>query len=156
LNPDGFTGRTDEWIVSILLHEMCHLWQHHFGTAKKRKNYGYHDKEWARKMVSLGLMPSNTGAVGGKVTGQKMSHYVLDGGAYQQAFAALATRGWKLNLQSAPHIGANKKPPSKVKFTCLGCGSNMWGKPDSQDICGDCNLWRKPEISDSADAASAE
>jgi len=57
LNPDGFIGRTDEWIVSILLHEMCHLWQHHFGKAKKRKNYAYHDKEWSLEMESLGLMP---------------------------------------------------------------------------------------------------
>src|SRR5262249_45597040 len=31
LNPDGFVGRIDEFIVSILLHEMVHLWQHVFG-----------------------------------------------------------------------------------------------------------------------------
>ena len=34
---------------------------------------GYHNKEWAAKMKAIGLMPSNSGAVGGKETGQQMS-----------------------------------------------------------------------------------
>jgi hypothetical protein len=152
LNPDGFVGQTDEYIVSILLHEMNHLWQEVFG---KPSASGYHNKEWAAKMESLGLMPSNSGMVGGKRTGQQMQHYIVPGGAYAQVFAALAASGWKLNLQSTIHAGANKTPPSKVKFTCPSCGSNMWGKPDSKDICGECNQWRLPAASASnADLAS--
>ena len=58
LNPDGFVGQTDEFIVSILLHEMTHVWQQAFGKPPSR---GYHNKEWATKMEALGLMPSNTG-----------------------------------------------------------------------------------------------
>ena len=154
LNPDGFVGQSDKFICAILVHEMDHHWQEKFGIAKKRKNYGYHDKEWAAKMESQGLMPSNTGMVGGKRTGQRMSHYIIPGDAYEQAFDALAATGWKLNLQSTITIGAEKKPPSKVKFTCPRCASNMWGKPDSLDICGECNLWRKPEIAEPVDAES--
>jgi hypothetical protein len=37
LNPDGFVGQTDEFIVSILLHEIVHQWQHHFGQKKPRQ-----------------------------------------------------------------------------------------------------------------------
>jgi predicted SprT family Zn-dependent metalloprotease len=147
LNPDSFTGRSDEWIVSSLLHEMVHLWQHRFGT-KKRKNYAYHDKEWAAKMEALGLMPSNSGMVGGKRTGQRMDHYILPGGAYQQAFKALAATGWKLNLQSTIVAGGAKALPSKVKFTCPDCGSNVWGKPETKDICGECNQWRTAPAGD--------
>lgn len=33
LNPAAFVGRTDEQIVSTLLHEMVHLWQFIFGQA---------------------------------------------------------------------------------------------------------------------------
>ena len=106
-------------------------------------------------METLGLMPSNSGMVGGKRTGQQMQHYIIPGGAYAQAFAALAATGWKLNLQSTIHTGGEKKPPSKVKFTCLSCGSNMWGKPDSKDICGECNQWRRVAASEvHADFAS--
>jgi hypothetical protein len=28
LNPDAFVDRTDEYILSILVHEMAHVWQH--------------------------------------------------------------------------------------------------------------------------------
>lgn len=152
LNPDGFVGQTDEFIVSILVHEMCHEWQQAFGKPPSR---GYHDKQWSGKMESVGLMPSNSGMVGGKRTGQQMQQYIIPGGAYAQAFAALAATGWKLNLQSTIYAGATKAPPSKVKFTCPSCGSNMWGKPDSKDICGECNQWRKAaEAVSNADFAS--
>jgi hypothetical protein len=155
LNPDGFVGRTDEFIVSILLHEMAHEWQHHFGR-QRRANYSYHDKEWAAKMETLGLMPSSTGMVGGKRTGQQMSHYVIPNGAYEQAFAALAATGWKLNLQSTIHTGGTKAPPSKVKFSCPFCGSNVWGKPDTEDACPRCEIQAmEAELGEAAAAAIA-
>jgi hypothetical protein len=58
--------------LSTLVHEMVHVWQQHCGTPSKR---GYHNKEWATKMKSVGPQPSSTGMVGGKETGQRMSHY---------------------------------------------------------------------------------
>ena len=139
LNPDGFIGRSDEQITSTLAHEMAHVWQHVHGKPGAR---GYHNKEWAAKMKAIGLMPSNNGMVGGKETGQRMTHYIVPDAAFATAFARLAATGWKLNLQSAHRAGGKKAPPSKVKFTCPECGSNMWGKPDSKDICGECNQWR--------------
>jgi hypothetical protein len=139
LNPDSFVDHTDEQVCQTLVHEMAHLWQHFFGKPSAR---GYHNREWAAKMITVGLMPSSTGMPGGKITGQKMSDYILRDGPFKAAFAALAATRWKLNLESAPRPGTIKAPPSKVKFTCAGCGSNMWGKPDSKDICGDCNQWR--------------
>jgi hypothetical protein len=135
LNPDGFVGKSDKWIASILVHEMAHLWQQVFGRPSKR---GYHNKEWAAKMESLGLMPSNSGMVGGKRTGSQMSHYVIPGGACEQAFDALAAAGWKLNLESTIHTGATKAPPSKLRYTCPICAANAWAKPDSKLICEAC------------------
>src|SRR5262252_3595744 len=32
LNPDVFTGRSDELILSTLVHEMVHVWQETHGT----------------------------------------------------------------------------------------------------------------------------
>jgi hypothetical protein len=155
LNPDGFVGRTDEHIVSILLHEMAHEWQHNFGK-QRRANYSYHDREWAAKMETLGLMPSTTGMVGGKRTGQRMQHYIIPGGAYATAFAALAATGWKLNLQSTIHAGGIKAPPSKVKFSCPFCGSNVWGKPDTEDACPRCEIQAvEAELGEGAAAAIA-
>jgi hypothetical protein len=139
LNPDSFIGQSDEQICQTVVHEMHHVWQQTHGKPGAR---GYHNKEWAAKMKSNGLQPSSTGMVGGKETGQRMSDYPIPGGPFTQAFAKLAATGWKLNLQSAHCAGGTKAPPSKVKFTCTSCGSNMWGKPDSKDICGECHQWR--------------
>ena len=48
LNPATFLGRTDREIVSTLVHEMVHQWQHHFGKPGRR---GYHNKQWAARMI---------------------------------------------------------------------------------------------------------
>src|SRR5665213_268671 len=47
LNPSHFKDRSVEEVLSTLVHEMVHLWQHHHGKARKP---GYHDKEWAAHM----------------------------------------------------------------------------------------------------------
>ncbi|HEY1490481.1 MAG TPA: SprT-like domain-containing protein [Verrucomicrobiae bacterium] len=145
LNPDGFIGRSDEEILSTLVHEMVHLWQHLFGTPARR---GYHDREWAAKMKLLGLQPSSTGKPGGKETGAHMTHYVVPDGAFQKAFQQLSKSGWKLRLESA--IGepnakiAKVKDSSKTPFTCPTCGLNAWAKQDAQLICATCSLLLQP------------
>ena len=70
-------------VFSTLVHEQVHLWQEEFGKSSCN---GYHNKEWGRKMELIGLMPSNTGKPGGKKTGQQMTHYIIEGGAYEKAF----------------------------------------------------------------------
>lgn len=62
-----------------MVHEMVHLWQFQYGNPSQK---AYHNKEWADKMESIGLMPSNTGRVGGKRTGQKMDDYPIKGGLF--------------------------------------------------------------------------
>jgi hypothetical protein len=122
LNPDWFTGRTDREIVSTLVHEMVHAWQYAFGKPSRR---GYHNKQWAVRMKEVGLYPSSTGAVGGRETGQRVSHYILDGGAFDLSFGRLQASGWKLNLQSAP-VGNRIKPPDgRIVFTYPGCPDKL-------------------------------
>ena len=106
-------------------------------------------------MKSIGLMPSSTGAVGGKETGARMSDYILPGGAFSQAYAKLAATGWKLNLQSAPRQGPKGMTAnSKTKFTCSSCGQNAWGKPDLKILCQPCGKpmleWSATEAKDQA------
>src|ERR1700761_4480169 len=58
LNPATFAARTPPDILSTLVHEMFHLWQHHHGKPSRS---GYHNAEWAGKMRAVGLIPSDTG-----------------------------------------------------------------------------------------------
>jgi len=143
LNPDGFINQTDQQVCQTLVHEMTHVWQHVHGKPAAR---GYHNKEWAAKMKSIGLQPSSTGMVDGKETGQKMMDYIIPDGAFTQTYATLAAASWKLNLQSAHRSGAKGGTNSKTKFTCSSCGQNAWGKLDLAILCMNCFAEQHPEI----------
>jgi len=137
LNPDEFTGRSDELILSTLVHEMTHVWQQAHGRPPRRS---YHDRQWAAKMKELGLQPSDTGGPGGQETGQSVSHFIVAGGAYAKAYQKLQARGFQLAWESAPERKqALAKAASKTKFTCPECGQNAWAKPDAMLICGRCH-----------------
>lgn len=88
MNPAYFAIQPAKQTLSTLVHEMCHMWQFHFGEPGRR---GYHNKEWAEKMEDLGLMPSDTGRPGGRRTGESMTHYIIEGGAFD------IKCGWLLN-----------------------------------------------------------
>lgn len=150
LNPDSFTGKTDEQICDTLVHEMVHGWQYASGTPSRR---GYHNTEWAEKMKAVGLYPSSTGMVGGKETGQHMSDYIIPDGPFACAYAKLKATGFKLNWQSSVR-SKETKPDSKTKFTCPKCGQNAWGKSSLQvrcrvviagSICNTDMVEKKPE-----------
>lgn len=135
LNPESLR-KDPRVVVSILVHEMAHLWQQVFGTPSRS---GYHNKEWGQKMEEIGLMPSNTGHEGGKKTGQQMSHYEIE----QGKFAIAYDRMDKTLLLPFEHIILPKKEKAKknkVKYTCPSCGSNVWGKEDLRILCNDCEL----------------
>lgn len=136
MNPDHF-GRTDELILSTLVHEMAHVWQKAHGRMPRR---GYHDKQWAAKMKEVGLHPSDTAQPGGKETGQNMGHYIVEGGRFAVAFAKLQATGFKLRWQSRIEVDPKRKAKkaSKTKYTCPICGINAWAKPETQLICGEC------------------
>lgn len=141
LNPEAFAGRSDAEILSTLVHEMCHLWQQHHGKPSRG---GYHNAEWAAKMCAVGLIPSDTGEPGGKPTGQRMTHFIQEGGAFARACAQLLGSGQALRWQaSSPSArstagGAAAKRASKTKYTCAACGQNAWAKPGAHLICGAC------------------
>ena len=102
MNPGYFSNHSLIEVFQTLVHEMCHLWQHGFGKPGRR---GYHNREWATKMESLGLMPSDTGMPGGKKTGDKMADYPVEGGAFLEACSQLLRSGFLLpwiDRQPAP------------------------------------------------------
>lgn len=94
LNPSYFAAVPLVETMQTLVHEMVHLWQHHFGTPGRVR---YHNEEWACRMESVGLMPSSTGRPGGKRTGDKMADYAIEGGPFLQACAALLTTSFSIS-----------------------------------------------------------
>jgi predicted SprT family Zn-dependent metalloprotease len=90
LNPSYFATYNFIEVFQTMLHEMCHLWQIEYGKPSRE---GYHNKEWADKMESFGLIPSDTGKVGGKKTGQKMGDYPLKGGWFEKVCIQIYKEG---------------------------------------------------------------
>ncbi len=143
-------------VFSTLVHEQTHLWQFEFGNPSRS---GYHNREWADKMIEIGLMPSDTGQTGGKQTGQHMTHYIIPGGKYEQVFLKMP-EAYTLPFTSLegdimksllsgtggtgePEPGKASPAPitvkNKTKYSCSGCKVNVWGKPNLNLICGNCN-----------------
>jgi hypothetical protein len=137
LNPAAFAGRTDLQILSTLVHEMAHHWQQHFGDPGRGR---YHNREWAARMETLGLMPSDTGEPGGRKVGQQVTHYVVAGGPFERACGELLAGGVRVEWQSveAESAAARRSRLSKTKYTCPGCGLNAWAKPGVHLVCGEC------------------
>lgn len=140
LNPSYLATRTPREVASTLVHEMVHAWQHEYGAPSRT---GYHNKEWAAKMESIGLMPSSTGAPGGARVGQRMSHYILDGGHFARAFERMPEGCWfPWVCGEEGEEGRRRRErsrQSKTKYTCLTCDASVWGKPGLFIQCGDCD-----------------
>ncbi|ELA9292954.1 SprT-like domain-containing protein [Vibrio parahaemolyticus] len=128
MNPAYFAIRSIAETLSTLAHEMAHQWQFHHGKPGRR---GYHNKEWAAKMDEIGLTPSNTGEPGGKRVGEKMSHYIAEGGPFDLACQELLTQRFTLSW-------LDRFPPErpKPKPAKLGGDEDDEGGGDDLDELG--------------------
>jgi ribosomal protein S27E len=164
LNPCHFARRDPRKVLSTLVHEMTHQYQWHFG---KRNHGGYHDKAWARLMIDIGLVPTDTGEPGGKATGRRVTHFIREHGPFDRLCTALIEAGfvipfrevslWEVletksnagdpEARSAAELQRQKadrlrreKAASKSRYTCPGCEypKHVWGKPGLHVICGEC------------------
>jgi hypothetical protein len=146
LNPRHFRQNAALQICGTLVHEMTHQWQQHRGRPSRA---GYHNKEWAGEMLRIGLRPSHTGKPGGRMLGQRMSHYPIRGGKFLTAaneFLALhpaiswfttdavadLPRGLSDFLYGEPRAGR------RTKYRCPACHVQAWGKPLLLLKCGIC------------------
>lgn len=148
MNPMHFSPNNVEECLSTLVHEMVHQWQQVFGEKKARGRY--HNKEWGTKMKEVGLYPSNTGEAGGKETGDQMTHFIVDDGNFRAECKKLLDAGYRLTwaeimlqapAQKVPTGDDDTSLPDKsnrYKYFCVGCGLNVWGKPDIAIVCGKC------------------
>lgn len=134
LNPISF-DLDETYVLSTLVHEMIHEWEHEYGKPGKD---GYHNREWGESMKAIGLMPSATGEPGGKQTGRRVSHYIMEGGLFEKAAAQFIEETefsieW-IVIEKPP----KKTTPRKCTYRC-GCPqpwySNLSGRKAS---CGEC------------------
>lgn len=123
------------------MHEQVHQQQYCFGKPSRR---GYHNKEWAMMMEAIGLIPSTTGKPGGRRTGGKVSHYIVENGPFAQAFKNFC---FDENALYRDLWGdkERKERRDKTKYSCPGCELNAWGKPNIRLACLECELELKAD-----------
>jgi hypothetical protein len=164
LNPTyfRFDGRDDRGVISTLVHEMAHLWQHHYGKPGRGR---YHNDKWAAKMKEIGLIPSSTGQSGGKETGDRMSHYIEENGAFARAYTDLLVQEFRLEwiepieptIEDVPVPKPPRKSPEPDSNKSLPYSEPQDFEDDPQPpqpdrsnrlkyTCPGCNLnaWAKP------------
>lgn len=132
LNIFGFRDRTRDDILSTLVHEMVHLEQHHYGKPPKRPS---HNKEWGDMMKKVGLYPSATAEPGGKETGRRVSHYVIEGGPFETK-----VRDCEAKLDWVGMLRRKKKKTRepKVTYECETDEIKVRGKVGLHIVCGEC------------------
>lgn len=157
LNPDSFANSTDEQILSNLVHEMAHLWNH---CSEIPTRPSYHSKYWARKMVEIGLQPISYDREN-STTGYHVDHEIIENGRFQKIAHQLLNKGIEFNWQSIKVSNNNdenrktfctkkREDTSKVGFSCPECLQKAWAKSTANLICGHCNkrMMTKTEILD--------
>jgi hypothetical protein len=156
LNPRHFKDSTFVDVMSTLVQEMVHQWQHHFGRHRSRT--AYHNKEWAGEMLRLGLRPSHTGEPGGRMTGQTMTHYIVSGGRFEIAanklLAMLPALTWfdvdaaqvlpkglaALDLLPAPSGRSGRR----TVYHCPSCHQRAESNARFFAICARCEVQFEP------------
>jgi hypothetical protein len=124
---------------------MVHLWQNEYGRGGRSS---YHNIEWADKMDEVGLIPTATGEIGGKRTGNSVTHCIVDGGRFQQSakdFLHCHHLAWQdFRKMGRPHRKVTRKDVEKAKrlkvwHICPRCGQRAEAQDTALLICGVCN-----------------
>jgi predicted SprT family Zn-dependent metalloprotease len=93
LHPGYFTIQPVESAMATLVHEMVHVWQHQHGKPSRSNP---HNRQWADKMIALGLQPSHTGLPGGREMGHAMSDFIIPSGPFLGSCRQLTAEGFEL------------------------------------------------------------
>ena len=125
-------------VMAMLVREMVHLWQERYGHPSQK---GYYNREWAKKMTEIGLIPSATGLPGGKQTGQTIRHYIDENGLFAQAFRKLPISCLLPFRPSVPDGEKVRGSKDKELYRCVGCGTRVWGKGGLEIVCGCGNMF---------------
>ena len=75
--------------MQVLVHQMLHLWQFHFGLPTPEMA---HNEEFAKLAISIGLMPTATSGKFGAKVGDHVIDYVVPGGPFERHVRAMDSK----------------------------------------------------------------
>lgn len=133
VNPILLEKGNKQKILEVLTHNLVHLYQYEFS---KPPRMDYHNREWADKMESIGLIPSSTGKAGGKRVGNSMGQYSQPGGLFDRMCKAFPDDLILPFRYSKGNANATEKvKKDKAVYVCSFCKAKTWGKPGLKIMC---------------------
>ena len=155
LNVRRFHDRPLIDLFASLVHELCHVLQHHYGKPSRP---GYHNREFAVIMLRVGLSPFGPD---GKSVGQHIDQRIMPGGPFEiaankliqsiQSIAWFEARKQMLPSQSchgqSRHASANARGGSgraAFRCRCRGRGTRAWGAASLRMLCLRCQSQFQP------------
>ncbi|PSU44777.1 sprT domain-containing protein [Photobacterium frigidiphilum] len=169
MNPTYFSTCSIVEVMQTLAHEMVHLWQYHYGkpgrgryhnkewaqkmegiglmpsstgeeggnkTGERISDYiidgGQFDKA-CKKLLDTKFILSWADSFPDRKT--LLENF--DGETDEELQAYLDDIGTGLTVDD---IAENKNKSTRVKYTCVECLSHVWGKPELNILCGDCDI----------------
>ena len=161
INPKHLNRDIDS-ILATICHELCHIYENAYIHIPRG---GYHDKAWTDLMLDCGLEPiflnKSKTAVSTKIKEDDIfSDFVKkfkeeNGDNYfniveytketehrvKVALGLEMADGTENDRPKADNadVPIKKYNRNKVKYTCSGCGSKVWGKSGLNILCSDCD-----------------
>ena len=119
-------------VMAPLVRQMVHLWQESYGQPSQKGDY---NREWAKKMTELVLIPPVTGQPGGKHTGQTIRHFIKENGRFAQAFQKMsASYLWPLRPKAFEDEN-RRGNADKTMYQCFGIVTKVRGKAGLGLVC---------------------
>jgi hypothetical protein len=143
INPLYFYRRKLIETLTVLAYEMVYVWQ--WRVAGKKSRNGYRSKAWMTRIRQIGLVPFDDAH--GFKSREQINCRIVKNGPFETAckrfLEEMLDIPWEKRYEeifpAAPD--RHKKPgtANKIRYACGRCGSIVWGKPNLNILCGNCN-----------------
>lgn len=121
--------------VTVLVHQMIHLWQFQYGSKVPPKFY--HNEEYVSKASEIGIVIK---------CGYENKQEIKEDSLLISAISQLPEYNLVIPRNVASQISKEGKSGKRFKFTCPECNSSCYAKHDSSFICGKCTESSKKNI----------
>ena len=134
LNPEILSLKSIEF-HAIIVRNMVFLWLYMHGIHSRPN---YLNKKAAQKLEEFGIIPSSTGAPGGKKIGQSILQYINYNGIFAKVFKKNPKKTSGYRHTSADDETNGKDKTLKIKFFCPSCMKKLPDLKEHKVLCLVC------------------
>ena len=152
INPQ-YLDRDLKEVLATIAHELCHVYENEYIHIPRN---GYHDKKWEDLLKGCGLEPKymNKSKTSVSTVIPDNSCFTDFVDIFRQKYdkdsmffnvVSYSQKYEKSMTDDSTDRADNADKPmkkynrNKIKYVCPSCSSKVWGKPNLNILCSDCN-----------------